>query len=65
MTPKQKAIEIYDKMKGFRVKNSHRKKCALTAVKIILNDVGAKDWEPDELTGENFWLEVKIELEKI
>lgn len=37
MTPKQEAAEIYDKMKGFRVTNRHRKKCALVAVNMILN----------------------------
>lgn len=30
--PKEKALEIYEATKGFRVKNSHRKKCALVAV---------------------------------
>ena len=34
-TPQEKADEIYDSMKGFRVKNTHRKKCALNAVRLV------------------------------
>lgn len=36
MTPQEKAKEIYDQMKGFRVKNTHRKKCALVCVQNII-----------------------------
>ncbi|MBO0323505.1 hypothetical protein J0X14_14445 [Muricauda sp. CAU 1633] len=65
MEPKERAKEIYDKMKGFRVKNSHRKKCALVAVDIILKDVGAEDWLPDEELGINYWQAVRKEIEKL
>ena len=31
MTPEEKAKDLYDKMKGFRITNAHRKKCAIVA----------------------------------
>jgi hypothetical protein len=37
MTPKEKATEIYNKMKGFRVTNSHLKKCALNCVDMVIS----------------------------
>lgn len=36
MNEEDRAKEIYDSMKGFRVKNSHRKKCALNCVDQII-----------------------------
>jgi len=36
MEPKEKAKELFDKMKGFRVKHFHSKRCALIAVDEIL-----------------------------
>ena len=33
------AKEIYDKMKGFRITNVHRKKCTRVAVELIQNAV--------------------------
>jgi len=41
MTPKEKAQEIFDKMKGSRVKQTHSKRCAIIAVdEILKNFVG-------------------------
>jgi len=37
MTPKERAKYLFDKMKGFRVKHSHSKKCAKIAVEEMLN----------------------------
>jgi hypothetical protein len=34
--PKDKAKELYDQMKGFRVTNKHRKKCARVAAEHLL-----------------------------
>ena len=42
------------------------KQCALIAVDIILNDVGAKDWSGDiACDGNNYWQEVKKEIENL
>lgn len=73
MEAKEKAKEIFNKMKGFRVKHSHSKKCALVCVDEILdhfninwtwmsNDIADKQLWKDEFV---FWQEVKKELEKI
>ena len=40
-------------------------KCALICVDVILNDVGAKDWELDTGTNTNYWQEVKQEINKL
>jgi hypothetical protein len=60
MTPKEKAKQLFDKMKGFRVKHSHSKKCALIAVDEILNAIEYLDED-----SEYFWEEVKQEIEKL
>lgn len=62
MTPKEKAKELFDKMKGFRVKHSHSKKCALIAVDEILNIDNIK---PYILHKEiiKYYIEVKKEIE--
>ena len=63
MEPAKKAKEIYDKMKGLRVKNTHRKKCALIAADEIeslmamMNGVG--------IYGAEYWQEVKNEINKL
>lgn len=36
MNPKEKAKYLFDKMKGFRVKHSHSKKCARIAVEEMI-----------------------------
>jgi hypothetical protein len=41
------------------------KQSALICVDVILNDVGAKDWELDTGTNTNYWQEVKQEINKI
>ena len=73
MTAKEKAIEIYDEMKGFRVKNSHRKKCALAAVDMITDALETTTGHlaisrMDMLEVEkdfDFWEHVKTEIEKL
>ena len=80
MTAQEKAKEIYDKMKGFRVKNSHRKKCALIAVEEIIKSDNVENYpklKPHlnnlEFTSDygfiadekdEYWQEVKTEIEK-
>ena len=69
MTPKEKAIELINKMSlnwyCNECHNDFAKECALIAVNVILIDVGAKDWEDDEMTNSNYWQEVKQEIEKL
>lgn len=71
MTPEEKAKEIYDKMKGFRVKNTHRKKCALVAVDEIINTAPCLAWlemvghSDNHKESKEWWQEVKQELEKL
>jgi hypothetical protein len=49
MTQKEKAYEIWDKMKGFRVTNAHRKKCCIVAIDLILQETPkmSVNGEPD------------------
>ena len=69
MTPKEKAKQLYDKME-FEIKYNSQpskvhvmcKKLALVCVDIILNDVGAKDWELDTATNTNYWQDVRNEI---
>ena len=78
MTPKEKAQELVDTflphIRGADRYNHNlesmnvfiSKQCALIAVDVILNDVGAKDWEGDAACGgKNYWQEVKTEIEKL
>ena len=69
MTPKEKAKQLYDKMEFETKYNSQPstlhvmcKKLALVCVDIILNDVGAKDWELDTATNTNYWQDVRNEI---
>jgi hypothetical protein len=66
MTPKEKADELFNKMKGFRVKHTHSKKCALIAVEEIEKAIDF-DWiEIQNLESEHrYWEQVKEELEKL
>jgi len=61
MTAADQAVEIYNKMKGFRVKNTHRKKCALAAVDLIIQE--ANDCHENYRT--LYWLDVKTEIKKL
>ncbi len=70
--PKEKAQEMYNSMKGFRVTNVHRKKCARVAIEKIIDnlvelsemtsDVFIKGWLGTEA---GCWEDVKNELEKL
>jgi hypothetical protein len=66
MTPKEKAEELFNKMKGFRVKHTHSKKCALIAVEEIEKAIDF-DWiEVQNLESEHrYWEQVKEELKKL
>ena len=66
MTPKEKAIDLVDKMYG--VTDYQAKQSALIAVDEILNrvmiwwEIPVKD--PYFITQKNYWQEVKLEIEK-
>ena len=67
MTPKEKAKDLVDKMQKIVIdvysdQFEKAKNCALIAVDLVLNDVGAKDWEDDGMTNSNYWQDVKSEL---
>jgi len=66
-TPKEKALNILTSYKILlRTDNPsweiEAKDCALKAVDLILNDVGAKNWEKDTATNSNYWQDVRAEL---
>lgn len=73
MTEKEKAKEIYDKMKGFRVTNKHRKKCTLVAIDEVIEGLGnttghltLKLLDRQELQSEKeHWEQVRREAEKL
>lgn len=71
MTPQEKAKEIYDQMKGFKVSNKHRKKCAKVAASHLIEnsafnmDEDYKDDLDNPHLYENYWCEVFREIEKL
>ena len=72
MTPKEKAIELYNKMyeTGFKPKSvliriEQAKECALIAVDEILNELTEIPYGLEYLNRLNYWLEVKQETEKL
>ena len=72
MTHKEKAKELVEKylkkIGPYHAETKTRelaKQSALICVDVILNDVGAKDWELDTGTNTNYWQEVKQEINKL
>ena len=67
MEIEEKAREIYDKMKGFRVKNTHRKKCSLNLVNEMIRELKEISFAHDMYMEEdiNYWERVKLEIEKL
>lgn len=63
--PQEKAFQIYQKMKGFRVKNSHAKKCALVCVDEIINEDYIIHSVHSHLSRNEYWADVKKEIEKL
>ena len=67
MSPKEMAVQLFEQMKGFRVKHSHSKKCAKVAVDAIIN----ANPRENPLNNDNpkstimYWMEVKKELENL
>ena len=72
MTAKEKAKELVEKYQfngdmidDIRMSEESAIESALICVDVILNDVGAKDWELDTGTNTNYWQEVKQEINKL
>lgn len=68
MNPSEKALDLFARMKGFRVKHSHSKKCAIVAVdEMISNEPWNVAIEIDDktYTWVEYWTEVKNELLKL
>ena len=66
MVAKEKAKELVNKfLQIYDGRVPQAKQSALICVDVILNDVGAKDWELDTDTNTNYWQEVKQEINKI
>lgn len=59
MEPKDKAKELFTKMKGFRVMHSHSLKCAKVAVNEIINLCASG------LSETQYWNEVLKELDNL
>ena len=57
MTPKEKAIELYNKMYDYSLFEEEAKRCALIAVDEIL--------KTNPYKARNYWHEVKTEIEKL
>lgn len=65
MTPKEKAKHLALKFTSSTdvIKpNIASIRMALLCVDVILNEVGAKDWEMDTATETNYWQDVETEL---
>lgn len=66
MTSKEVAKELFNKMKGFRVKHSHSKKCALIAVNFIISaNPHSNPFNTETYSTMSYWEEVKQELENL
>ena len=63
MTPKKKAIELIDKFCATRLYDEQGKECALIAVDEIIKD--RERLKDAFFYCENYWQEVKIEIEKL
>jgi hypothetical protein len=67
MTPQEKAKEIFDNMKGFRVTNAHRKKCSLKCCQEVMRVIHKYHIHSDcsEDASIEYWAKVKDEVEKL
>lgn len=61
MTPTEKAKDLFDKMKGFRVKHTHSKKCAIICVAEIVESINSISYE-EAIKDLKYWTEVIKEL---
>ena len=65
MTPKEKAIELYNKMYDFSIFDESAKQCALIAIDEIMSALTYLPYGLDYLNKIFYWEEVKKEIEKL
>jgi hypothetical protein len=65
MTPKEKAIELYNKMYDFSIFDESAKQCALIAVEEIMSALTYLPYGLDYLNKISYWQEVKQEIEAL
>ena len=71
MTPKEKAIELFDKYMGFKMnpyddpEMTLKKGIAKTNVLIAVDEILKITWVDKFLTVEEYWQEVKQEIQKL
>jgi hypothetical protein len=65
MTPKEKAIELYNKMYDFSIFDESAKQCALIAVDEIMSALTYLRYGLDYLNKICYWEEVKQEIEAL
>ena len=58
MTPKEKALQLFEAYLNVGMGNGWAKQCALICCNEVLGDMGAD-------RGYTFWSEVKLEIEKL
>jgi hypothetical protein len=68
--PKEKAIEMFEEMKGFRVKHSHAKKCVRKAIAQIIASNPTLQGNTEDLVtmivqAKCYWCQVEDELAKL
>jgi hypothetical protein len=65
MTPKEKALELWEKMYEYAIFDEAAKQCALIAVDEILNEFPQGFKGNFEERRKQYWQEVKQEIEKL
>jgi hypothetical protein len=65
MTPKEKAIELFEKMYEYAIFDEAAKQCALIAVKEMLTWFKAHSYSNKNYDAFVFYNEVKQEIEKL
>lgn len=65
MTPKQKAIELYNQMYDYSLFEEEAKRCALIAVEEIIDANPIAFDEEDNCIAKQWWKEVKTEIQKL
>jgi hypothetical protein len=63
MNPQEKALDLFNKMKGFRVKHHHALKCARVAVAEVMQS--HEDWSTEQSEWREEWKQVDEELLKL
>jgi hypothetical protein len=72
LPPKEKAEELFNQMKGFRVKYSHSKKCGLVALRMLIQSSpslpilsNSGNYFDNITESTEYWKQVEVEFMKI